>query len=141
MSTENDIEAKAELAVVRHIAGISGIMGPIDIHPGILTEEKTLPWIVVAATGSEETVYNTGQYAVELELELRTNMDDTTGDQHRAKFGRIRDELANDWVGASLSAGVSLFSCVGVVRGGYKMAVEDREMVTTHQLTLHCRPS
>ena len=140
-TTENDIEAKAELAVVRHLAGISAAIGPIDIHPGVQVTELTLPWIVVAAQGAEETIFGTGQYAVNLEIELRNNMDDTTAAAHRAKMGAIRDEFANSWVGASLSAGVSQFTAVGIVKGTSKMTVEDREFVSVFPLTLHCRPS
>jgi hypothetical protein len=141
MSTENDIEAKAELAVVRHLAGISTAIGPIDIHPGIQTTEIIKPSIIVAAQGAEETIYGTGQYAVDLEIELRTSMDDTTDTAHRAKMGAIRDEFANSWVGASLSAGVSQFTACGVVKGTSKMTVEDRDFVSVFPLKVHCRPS
>ena len=137
----SDIETKAELAMVRHLNSIGSSLAGVTIHAGVDPANLPLPAIVCNVASADEQIKFTGQYAVEVSIMVLDNADDTSAATHRERIARVRDELSNDWIGASLSGHVADFSAVGVVLQESSQAIEDRHWIATIPVLVHCRPS
>ena len=140
-SPYNNIETKAELAFLRHINTIGTRISGVTIHAGVDPSNLPLPYVVANAIGAEEHIFGSGQYAVELDIDIVSSADDTTADTHRQRVAYVRDELANDWVSISLSGYVTDFTAVGVVLQKSLQTIEDRHWITSIPMIIHCRPS
>ena len=139
----SDIETKVELAAVRHLNGIvTSRLAGITVHPGLDDADLHLPNVVCQATSAEEHIYNTGNYAVDLQLKVSSIISDTTPTVHRQRVAYVRDEFANDWVGASLSSqGVTDFTAIAVILEKSSRTIIDDHWTTTIPIVVHCRPS
>jgi hypothetical protein len=142
----SNIETKCELAAKGHIESIVTRIPGVFIYAGVESlnlepSEVKYPCVIAHAESAEEHIYGTGQYAVELVIEVISSADDTTAAKHRERVAYIRDEFANDWIGASLSAEVSDFKVVGVILGKATQETDERAWQTNMPMTLHCRPS
>jgi len=143
----SDIETKAELAVVRHLNGIASLISGVTIHPGVDPSNLNMPCIVANCLGAEEYPKFTGNYKVELQVEIMSQADDTTAAVHRSRVARVRDEFANDWVGASLNTHVTDFTVAGgkstwgVIMGQSESSLDESHWVTRIPFEIFCRPS
>jgi hypothetical protein len=145
-SPYSNIETKAEIAVKNHVTGIATRIPGVTVYSGIdslnlESSEIKLPCVVANATGSEETIFQSGQYAVEMTVEVISSADDTTAAKHRERVAYIRDEFANDWAALSLSSQVSDFMAAAVVLQKTEQDVDERRWVTSIGMLIHCRPS
>lgn len=146
MGNQSDIETKCELALVRHLNGIAPLISGITIHAGVDPSTLSAPYIVCNSINCDEEIKFTGNYAVDLDIEIVSIAHDTTAAQHRDRIARIREEIANDWVGASLNAHVSDFTVAGgpvwgVVIENSETMSDAEHWMTKMSLLIHCRPS
>jgi len=139
----SNIEEKCETAAARHLNGIvaSRLVG-VTVRAGLDNATLPLPNVVCLATGAEEHIYASGNYVVDLSVEIQSSIADSTPSQHSARVAAVRDEFMNDWVGASLSnQGVTDFSAVGVVTQRESRQINDDHWTTIIPMNIYCRPS
>lgn len=147
-SPYSNIETKCELAVKSHILGISNRMSGVSIYAGVdsqASERSTLifPAVIAHAEGAEEYPLLSGQYIVDLVVEVLSSAEDTTAATHRERVAYVRDEFANDWVHNSLSGYLSDFTVVnrGVILQPSSKETQDRNWQTNIPMKIYCRPS
>lgn len=138
---QSDIEFVVEHAIVGHLNQSASRMTGVTIRCGLEGDDRPLPCIVVSATGSEESIPMSGNYEVEVDVEIHSSANDTTKTDHRQRAAIVREEFNNTWIGASLSARESNFHVNGVVLG--RATVERHDDVWQHTIPLRiwCRPS
>lgn len=142
-----DIENKVEQAIVRHLNGIASNIAGVTIHPSVDTSSLALPHVVAQTLSAEEYPKFSGNYTVEVEVQISSSANDNTAAQHNSRVARIRDEFTNDWVGASMSAHVADFAVHGepgnwgVIVGSGDRTQEDKRFIHRLPLTIFCRPS
>lgn len=137
----NDIEYKTELAMVRHLNQISSRVSGVTMHAGLDNSEYLLPCIVAAAQSATEHIYGSGNYAVDLDIIIASNANDTTPAVHRQRVAYVRDEISNSWVGASMSSHVDDYCVAGVIWEQSTHEEDESTWVTKIPLKVHCRPS
>jgi hypothetical protein len=140
MSGVSNIETKAEQAVVLYLQ-LDADLSEINIQGGVESANLKTPYIVANCTGAEEHIYGTGQYAVTLDLEIKSIVDDTFPEVHMATVAAVRDQFANDWSAISLSTMVPAFTVVGVIMEPSSQKIDGRGWQTNIPVLLHCRPS
>lgn len=142
---QSNIETKTELAAVRHLNGISSLIGGITILPGVNAGDMDAPAVVCAVRSAEQSIIGpkgfTGDQACELHIILMTNANDTSASTHQSRVAYLREEFFNDWVGTSLSAHVSDYRVVGIVPGPSTQEIEESTWITDMEFQVHCRPS
>lgn len=142
----SNIETKCEVAVKTHMQGIIHRIPGVNIYAGVESSNLEsniieLPCLIANAEGSEEYPPLTGQYIVDLILEVRSSAEDTTAAKHRDRVAYVRDEFANTWVSMSLSQAISDYTCAGVVLDRATQEQVERAWQTNIPMKLYCRPS
>lgn len=148
MGNQSDIENKVEHAFVRHLNGISSLIPGVTMHAAVDKADLSLPHIVVQTQSAEEYPLFTGNYKVECVIEISSNAPETSNSTHASRVSRVREEIANDWVGASLGSHVADFtvhsagvSSWGVYMGSAERTQEDDRFIHRIPVTIFCRPS
>lgn len=142
----SNIETKVELAAKAHVQTITTKIPGVNFYAGVdsLNLDHSIikfPAVIANADSSDEKIFKTGQYAVDLIMEVISSADDTTAAKHRERVAWVRDQFSNTWVGASLSTYVTDFTAVGVVLQKASQATADKHWITKIPMIVHCRPS
>jgi len=142
----SNIETKCELAVKAHIERITTRIPGVNVYAGIESlnlDSNTVrvPCVVAFSEGCEEYPPISGQYTVDMKVEVMSNANDSTAATHRERVAWIRDEFANTWISISLSQSISDFTAAGVVLQPSTQEFQDTNWVTNIPMKIYCRPS
>ncbi len=138
----NDCLHKTELAFYARAATLAETLG-FHRFTGLTAETKALPSIHFTGESSEpqELIPDQANRVVTLAIKVRTNMDDTTGEEHRDSVQQFLDLFYDDDLASELSSANSDFTCLGWEHMGETQGQVDRSYETTARLRLHVIPN
>lgn len=129
---------KAEDAIHGLILNGPGLAG-VGLHRGSENEELTLPYIAMLAETSEERQpRGSGNYSVNVKIELFTSSDDKTRDQRIALTDALIELLSEDGLSVTMSQYAQDFRVFGVLMGGHGQKILGRSHCYTIDIQLHC---
>jgi len=102
---------------------------------------KVLPSIAVQTESAEPVTRATGTWKVVLRVEVHSQADDSTEDQHHARVEKVFDLLHASDLSANLSAALTGFECQFAVTDDASHAVDNRQWTSSLRLTLWCGAS
>ena len=138
----NDVMHKTELAAQAVGATIATAQS-LSSFVGLEDDPKALPSVSYVAESAEPMLAGQlyGNRFITLAIVLRTNADDTTAAQHRAKAEALFDVFLDDTLPALLSAGLADFTCLTAAYLGETQNTIDRSYQTSLRLRLLVAPS
>lgn len=138
----NSILEKTERAFASAV-GTVATANSLAIRTGLETAEAKGDAIVIICRSAEPVAdnVNKGNMLVAVDVAVSTSLDDNTEAQIRAKQQAVADVIYDDALANTLTAAISDFACLYVVRGGQEAEVVDRRHMAHYRLTCHCAPS
>lgn len=137
-----DLEFKLEAALASVIESNVSLAnrGNAPVVTGFYAGELTLPVVVVSVpegVGSDRVFANCACKAV---IEVHTSADDSGAlAAHRSRTAYVRDYIADDGLGAALSAAATDFHVIGIETGiRIRSRVEGRTFVSDIEITIYC---
>ena len=129
-----DLPQKLESAAKELINGA----GLITVFTGICADEQTTPRAIVAAMSGREMPQGSGNFTVDLTVQVLSKADDSTIEEHRALCVSTIGLLMQDDIASQLSASVPDFHVFGFTNRTCREFIEDRAWVTEFSAEFYC---
>lgn len=108
------------------------------ITAGIGKEKRAASHIKVYATGAEAGDNSSGNQMATVEIELQSNWNDTTEDEHHARLVALSNLIATDTIVSDLSSVLDDFTVFLVTPTGQGFGTEDPHWLGSLTLTVDC---
>lgn len=146
MAIHNNVCQKAEAAIVAllktkdlgsiPVANVfAGMSLGVNEDPTAEQDTNPLPRVTVHADGGEESIPNTGNFGVQITVNVESNADDDNG-LHTEDAGAVFDHIVTDSFAEDIAT--ADFTCLGVVFGSLSSGRDGRKWRSTLSLTAHC---
>lgn len=130
-----DLQSKLEAAVKAIIdAEASGV----TCLTGMTAENKVTPSITVTAASGPETPQNSGNFNLQLGIEVRSNATDRPLIEHRALCAAILGVMSEDDLATQLSTAEAEFHAFGISNRAASETVEEGAWATTLTMDVYC---
>lgn len=130
-----DLAQKLETAVK---AIIDAEATGVTCYTGLTAEEKTTPRITVVALNGPETPQGSGNFNLNLSVEVRSNATDKTLAEHRTLCATVLGVMSEDDIADQLSGAEDAFHAFGFSNRQAQEAVDDGAWVTTLSADVYC---
>ncbi len=136
-----DLPQKLEAAgrALIEAMGVSVGAAPVLVFTGTDDSTKTLPHALVVAQNGPEFPQGSGNFTLQLSVELRLSADDTSVAQQRTAAGIVLGVFMSDDLATELGAATSDFGVFGIsnrLAGGSR--IEDRQWVSELSMDVYC---
>lgn len=131
-----DLPNKLEAAAVALFAAnsVSALTG----FAGQSSEAHSRPALICKAEQGEEFPQGSGNFNLDLTLQVQSQADDTPIATHRDYFGQVVDIFTDSTVAAGLSGTSTNFFAMGVFNPRFRSEVQDRAFISELTITVYC---
>lgn len=137
---------EAACATLITLAGVSvsvtrqGATTPVELQvfTGLDADEKALPSATVAAMSGQEFPQDSGNFTLNVVVEIRSNADETALSAHRIMCEDALLPLMQDDLATQLSQPDEAVGCMGISNRASRERVEDRAWVTEYSFDAYC---
>ena len=129
-----DLPQKLETAAKALIDGA----GLITVYTGLCADEQTMPRAIVSAMTGREQPQGSGNFMVDLTVQVLSKADDSTIEEHRTLCISTIGLFMQDDVASQLSSVVPDFHVFGFTNRNHREAIEDRAWVTEFSSEFYC---
>ena len=128
----NKLEAAAvALLTANPITGLTGFTGQ-----SAATHSR--PAMIAKAEQGDEFPQASGNFNMQLTLQVQSEADSTTLATHRGYFGGVVDLFTDSAIAANLSAQATDFFAMGVFNPRYSHDVKERAFISELMITVYC---
>lgn len=131
-----DLPNKLEAAAVALVA--ANPVGNLTAFAGQSSGTQSRPALICKVERGEEFPQGTGNFNLELTLQVQSQADDTGLDIHRGLFAWIVDLFTDSGVAATLSGLLPDFHVLGIFNPRFSEDVQDRAFSSELTLTAYC---
>jgi hypothetical protein len=110
----------------------------ITVFTGLSADEQVMPRAIVSAMTGREQPQGSGNFMVDLAVQVLSKADDSTIEEHRTLCISTIGLLVQDDVAAQLSSIVPDFHVFGFTNRTHREVIEDRAWVTEFSAEFYC---
>ena len=129
-----DLPQKLETAAKALIDGA----GLITVFTGLSADEQVTPRAIVSAMTGREQPQGSGNFMVDLTVQVLSKADDSTIEEHRALCVSTIGLFMQSDVASQLSSIVPDFHVFGFTNRTHREVIEDRAWVTEFSAEFYC---
>lgn len=114
------------------------VPGLITVFTGLCADEQVTPRAIVSAMTGREQPQGSGNFMVDLVVQVLSKADDSTIEEHRALCISTIGLFMQTDIAAQLSSIVPNFYVFGFTNRNHREAIEDRAWVTEFSAEFYC---